>query len=59
MSSPAAHVFDLVHALGVLLDEVHLVREGAVNRLHLVADVVLLGVVVLEVRHAADVASRF
>lgn len=59
MRSPAAHVFDLVHALGVLLDEVHLVREGAVNLLHLLADVVLLGVEVLVVRHAVDVACGF
>ena len=46
----AAHVCDLQHLLSVNLDLVHLVSVGSVNRLHLLAQVILPWVEMLEVR---------
>ena len=46
----AAHVRDLQHFLGVNLDLVHLVSVGSVDRLHLLAKVILPWVEMLEVR---------
>ena len=46
----SAHVRDLQHFLGVNLDLVHLVSVGSVNRLHLLAKVILPWVEMLEVR---------
>ena len=46
----AAHVRDLQHFLSVNLDLVHLVSVGSVDRLHLLAKVILLWVEMLEVR---------
>ena len=57
ISSLSTHVLNLEHALGVLLDKVHLVSESAVDLLHARAHVIALRVVVLMVRHARRIAG--
>lgn len=56
-SSRAAHVRDLEHALSILLHEINFVRVTAINRLHLVADIITLRVVVLIMGRGGNVAS--
>ena len=53
----AAHVCNLQHFLSVDLDLVHLVSVGSVNRLHLLAKVILPWVEMLEVREWCLVAG--
>ena len=53
----AAHVCDLQHFLSVNLDLIHLVSMGPVDRLHLLAKVILPWVEMLEVREWSLVAG--
>ena len=57
--SRAAHVLNLQHALRVLFHEVHFVSVSTVDRLHLIAHIITLRVVVLVVSHGGNVAGGF
>ena len=57
-SEMAADTLNFEHILGILLHEVLLVGVGAVDVLHALAQVILLGVVVHKVRVAGLVARR-